>query len=126
MKILARMLLGAAIGLAVSALIWVGELTDETLASNPLTLLDVAMLSLGGSIAALVYYHLRGFATRGIGENYLVWGLVGAIGGAFLGVPELLSSSSATGVIGGATFGLVGGLGLRVTLRYLGDRIERD
>ena len=125
MRLSIRILLGAVVGLGMSTLLWIGHFTDESLAEFPLDALDAALLTLGGAVAATVHYALRVFAARGSVMDYVIWGVVGAVGGSFLGVNDLIHSGAPAGLIGGATFGVVGGVGARLTVRYLQDRFMR-
>jgi hypothetical protein len=124
MTLLARIFVGAAVGLGASALLWVHEFSDSSLAANPLLAADVALLTLGGAVAAVAHSLLRPLARRGLVQDYLAWGLVSAVGFAFLGARELLISGSVAGLIGASALGFGGGLGGRMTMRYLINRLS--
>lgn len=125
MKLSIRILVGAVVGFGVSALLWISQFTNDSLAEFPLDALDAVLLTLGGGVAALAHFGLRLYAARGLVNDYVMWGVVGAIGGSFLGLKDLIQSGASAGLIGGATFGVVGGVGGRLTMRYLQDRLQK-
>lgn len=100
------------------------EFSNASLAAYPLTLTDAALLAVGGASAAVVHWLMRASASRGLVLDYFRWGAVSAIGFSFLGARELVVSGSASGMIGAAVFGFVGGLGGRMTIRYVTDRLS--
>lgn len=126
MTLIRRALIGALLGLIIAALLWVGALTNEALAAFPLDSIDVMMLTLGGTVGSLIHGIMVGAESRRPVRDYIAWAVAGSAGTAIQGLKELYSTGSPREIVAGAVFGLLGGLAVRVWVRYLSDRSNQS
>lgn len=115
------LILGVVAGVGAFLLLGLTAMNGDPESTANVGLLEAGLLSLGGGFAGLVHHRTRGFAERGPVRDYLRWGLVIASGMLWLGFADLLRTGEFAPVIGTAAIGFAGGLGLRVTIRFLSD-----